>query len=137
MYTPGMTEKLVTTIKIDDWQESPTREFDDGTKISHAVVRLTEGRDGLTAGHMESVLYYRQDGSSRYTTLLRLEGELGGRAGSFVAVGDGSYDGTTAGGVMRIVSGSGDLETVSGTIGGDATHADYPQMPLVIEYDLL
>lgn len=136
MYTAGMTEKLVTTIKIDDWQENPTQEFDDGTKICHAVVRLTDGRDGLTGGHMESVLHYRADGTSSYVTLLRLEGALGGRVGSFVAIGDGVYDGTLAGGTMRIVSGSGDLATISGTIGGDSTHDDYPQMPLVIVYDV-
>jgi uncharacterized protein DUF3224 len=128
--------KLVTTIAIDDWQESPTQEFGDGTKICHAVVRLSKGRDGLTGGHMESVLHYREDGTSNYVTVLRLEGTLDGRAGSFVAIGDGVYDGTSAGGTMRIVSGSGELGTISGTVGGESTHDDYPQMPLVIEYDL-
>lgn len=136
IYNVRMSQKLVTKIKIGTWQENPTQEFDDGSKIAHAIVRLTEGRDGLISGHMESVLYYRQDGTSSYVTLLRLEGELDGRAGSFVAMGDGAYDGTSADGIMKIVSGTGDLDTISGTIGGESTHADYPHMPLVIEYDL-
>lgn len=131
-----MTESLTTRIRIDDWNESTTREFDDGTKIAHAVVQLGEGKDGLTSGHMESVLYYRADDTSAYVTVLRLNGELGGRKGSFVAVGEGEYDGTTAGGSMRIVSGTGQLETITGTVSGDSTHDDYPDMPLVIVYDV-
>lgn len=130
-----MTTSLTTRILIDDWNESATRDFDDGTKTAHAVVRLGEGQDGLTSGHMESVLYYRPDGSSAYVTVLRVEGELDGRRGAFVAVGDGEYDGTTASGSMRIVSGTGDLKAITGTVSGDSTHDDYPHMPLVIEYD--
>ena len=131
-----MTKKLSTAIKIDDWQEKPTQEFDDGTRMAHAAVRLDHGRDGLTSGYMESVLYYREDGTSSYVSLLRLEGELEGKKGSFVAIGHGQYDGTSAQGAMQIVSGTGDLKTITGTVGGDSTHDDYPLMPLVIEYEL-
>lgn len=136
MYDPEMSKTVVATIRIDDWQEQATREFDDGTKIAHAVVRLAEGTDGLSSGHMESVLYYHEDGTSSYVTLLRIQGELGGKAGSFVALGDGEYNGITADGTMRIVGGSGDLEGISGTVGGKSTHDDYPNMPLLIEYEL-
>jgi hypothetical protein len=131
-----MNERLETTIRIDSWDEQPTQEFDDGTKVAHAVVRLTDGNDGIRTGHMESVLYYRADGTSSYVSLIRLEGELGGKSGAFTALGEGAYDGTTAGGSLRIVGGTGDLEGISGTVGGDSTHDDYPNMPLVIEYDL-
>ena len=38
-YSVGaMTSKLETTIKIDNWDEKPTAEYDDGTKVAHAVV---------------------------------------------------------------------------------------------------
>jgi len=37
-----MTETLTTTIKIDNWDEQPTQEHDDGTKTAHAVVTLTD-----------------------------------------------------------------------------------------------
>jgi hypothetical protein len=127
---------LTTTITIDNWDEQPTQEPDDGTKVAHAVVTLTGGNDGLGSGHMESVLYYAADGSSSYVSLLRLEAELGGRSGAFTAIGEGSYDGTTASGTMRIVEGTGDLQGISGTVTSDSTHEDYPHMPLVIDYDL-
>jgi hypothetical protein len=127
---------LTTTITIDNWDEQPTREGDDGTKVTHAVVRLTEGKDGLSSGHMESVLYYAPDGTSSFVSLLRLEGELGGRAGAFTAIGEGTYDGTTASGAMRIIGGTGGLEGIRGTVRSDSTHEDYPHMPLVIDYAL-
>ena len=131
-----MTEKLETTIKIDSWDEKPTEEYDDGTKVSHAAVTLTDGNDGLREGLMESVLYYRSDGTSQYAGVIHLEGELGGRSGSFTAVGEGGYDGTTASSTMRIVEGTGDLAGITGTVSSSSTHDDYPNMPLVIEYDL-
>lgn len=124
------------SIRIDGWDEKPTREFGDGARITHAVVPLVQGTEGLTSGHMESVLHYRPDGTSTYVTLLWLEGSLDRRSGSFVAIGEGTYDGTTAGGSMRIVGGDGDLAGITGTVGGESTHDDYPTMPLVIEYEL-
>jgi len=129
-----MSEKIETTIKIDSWDEKPTQEFDDGTKIAHAVVGLTEGNDGLGTGHMESVLYYRADGTSAYLGAIRLEAELGGRKGAFTAIGEGTYDATTATSTLRIVDGTGDLAGITGTVSSSSTQTDYPNMPLVIAY---
>jgi Protein of unknown function (DUF3224) len=130
-----MTAKLETTIRIDNWDEQPTQEYDDGTKVAHAVVKLTDGNDGLRTGLMETVLYYRSDGTSDYVGAIHLEGELGGRSGSFTAIGEGGYDGTTASSAMRIVEGTGDLAGVTGTVSSSSTHGDYPKMPLVIAYE--
>jgi hypothetical protein len=135
-----MTEQLETTIKIDSWEEKPSAEYDDGTKVAHAVVGLSDGTGDssgdLRSGLMESVLYYREDGTSSYVGLIHLEGKLGGRSGSFTAIGDGGYDGTTASSTMRIVEGTGGLAGITGTVSSSSTHEDYPNMPLVIAYDL-
>jgi uncharacterized protein DUF3224 len=131
-----MTNTIETTIKIEGWDEQPTQEFDDGTKVAHAVVTLTEGNDGLVAGHMESVLYYTADGTSTYAGAIRLEAELDGRKGAFTAVGEGGYDGTTAISTMRIVEGTGGLAGMTGTVSSSSTHEDYPDMPLVIAYEI-
>jgi len=131
-----MTETLATTIKIDNWDEQPTQEHDDGTKTAHAVVTLTEGKDGLRSGLLESVLHYGSDGTSEYAGLIRLEAELDGKSGAFTAIGEGTYDGTTASSTMRIVDGTGDLAGISGTVSSSSTQDDYPNMPLVIEYSL-
>ncbi|MEO6509699.1 MAG: DUF3224 domain-containing protein [Nocardioides sp.] len=131
-----MTDKIETTIKIDNWDEKPTQEFDDGTKVAHAVVTLTEGNDGLTDGHLESVMYYTAEGTSTYVGAIRLAAELDGKKGAFTAVGEGGYDGKTASSTMKIVEGTGDLAGITGTVSSSSTQDDYPNMPLVIEYDL-
>ncbi len=131
-----MTEKLETTIKIDTWDEKPTQEYDDGTKVAHAVVTLTDGNDGLRSGLLESVLYYGADDTSSYVGLLHLDAELDGRTGSFTALGHGEYDGTTASSTMPIVAGTGELAGITGSVASSSTQADYPNMPLVIEYQL-
>jgi Protein of unknown function (DUF3224) len=131
-----MTSKLETSIKIDNWDEQPTQEYDDGTKVAHAVVKLTDGNDGLRSGLMESVLYYGADGTSSYVGVLHLDGELDGKSGSFTAIGHGVYDGTTATSMMPIVQGTGDLDGITGSVSSRSTHEDYPNMPLVIEYEL-
>ena len=128
--------KLETTIKIDNWDEKPSAEYDDGTKVSHAVVSLTEGNDGLSTGHLESVLYYGADGTSSYVGVLHLDGQLDGKSGSFTAIGNGEYDGTTASSTMPIIGGTGELDGITGSVSSSSTQADYPNMPLVIEYDL-
>jgi hypothetical protein len=131
-----MTTKLETTIKIDSWDEKPSAEYDDGTKVAHAVVSLTDGNDGLSTGHLESVLYYGADGTSSYVGVLHLDGELDGKSGSFTALGQGEYDGTTASSTMPIIAGTGELDGIAGSVSSSSTQADYPNMPLVIEYDL-
>jgi hypothetical protein len=131
-----MSEKIETTIKIDNWDEKPTQEFDDGTKVAHAVVTLTEGTDGLTDGHLESVMYYAADGTSTYVGAIRLAAELDGKKGAFTAIGEGAYDGTTASSTMRIVEGTGDLAGITGTVSSSSTQDDYPNMPLTVEYTL-
>src|SRR4051812_24751223 len=105
-----MTTKLETTIKIDRWDDKPSAEYDDGTKVAHAVVSLTDGKDGLASGHLESVLYYGADGTSSYVGVLHVDGELDGRSGSFTALGHGEYDGTTASSTMPIIGGTGELD---------------------------
>jgi hypothetical protein len=69
---------------------------------------------------------------------MHLSATLDGRAGSFVATGEGSFDGTTAAGTSSIVAGSGTggLAGIAGTVTSASTHADYPHMPLTIDYQL-
>ena len=67
---------------------------------------------------------------------MEITGTIGGRSGSLVLRGTGTYDGTTARGVSTIVpgSGTGGLAGISGSAESVSTHADYPHMPLTISY---
>jgi Protein of unknown function (DUF3224) len=129
---------LTTKMRIASWDETPVEEFDDGGKLTRALVRLSDGADGLASGSAGMLAYYRPDGTSSFVTVMRLTGILDGRAGSFVLRGEGAFDGTVASGRMTIVAGSGTggLARISGTCESVSTHADYPYMPLTLAYEL-
>lgn len=131
-----MTMTVETALKIESWDEAPAQEFEDGTKISHAESRFA-GADEISSATSRSLLFYRADGTSSFVVVMRVEATLDGRAGAFVLSGDGTYDGTTAAQRLTIVdgSGSGALAGIRGSASSDSTHADYPNMPLVVEYD--
>ncbi len=129
---------IATRLRIASWDENPVSEFGDGSKITRATVVLTDGADGLESGRFESVMYYRSDGTSSYVNIMHLTATLDGRTGSFVLSGEGTFDGTTASGTSTIVAGSGTggLTGIRGAINSASTHADYPFMPLVLDYDV-
>ena len=126
-------------LAIKSWDEKPYRELPDGTKYARAEVTLAgtgTGGDTLSDGAFESLLYYRADGTGTYVALMSLTASLGGRSGGIVLAGEGTYDGTTAAMSVRVVEATGDLAGLTGTATSTSTHADYPQMPLVLTYDL-
>jgi hypothetical protein len=132
-----MTQTIETKLKIESWDEQPTSEFADGTKISKADVVLI-GEGDVTAGRSQSLLFYRADGTSAFVVLMRVEATLDGHSGAFVLSGTGSYDGTTARQELAIVDGSGSegLRSIGGSAISESTHQDYPYMPLRLDYHL-
>ncbi len=133
-----MAETVETRLKIDSWDEKPYRELADGGKFTRADVALSGSGDGFASATFEGLMFYRPDGTSSYVTLMQITGALGGRSGSFVLEGRGSFDGTTARGDSTIVpgSGTGELAGITGTAESASTHADYPFMPLTLSYEI-
>ena len=134
-----MSQHLETRFEIKSWDERPYRELDDTGKFTKADVELAASGGGLEAkAFFESLMCYLSDGTSSYVSLLHVAGRIGDRAGSFTLQGNGTYDGTTAQTDFTVVpnSGSGDLAGISGTAVSISTHADYPYMPLTLDYDL-
>jgi hypothetical protein len=131
-----MTKRIESKLKIESWDEKPYRELPDGSKFTRAEVVLG-GSGEFASGNFEALMYYRPDSTTTYVTLMQLTGTLDGRSGSFVLQGDGTFDGTTARGESRVVAGSqtGDLTGLTGTAVSVSTHADYPNMPLALEYE--
>lgn len=129
---------LQTKLRIDNWDESAIEEFDDGRKLTRALVQLRDGADGLESGSASMLAYYHPDGTSEYVSMLFLSGRLDGHQGTIVFRGEGGYDGTTAASRMTVIpgSGTGDLAGMSGSLVSESTHADYPFMPLALTYQL-
>ena len=133
-----MQKTMEAKLKIESWDEKPYRELDEGGKLTRADVLLSGPDDGLTSATFESLMFYRADGTSAYVTVMHITGMLGGRRGSFVLQGHGTYDGTTARGQSHVVegSGTGELAGLTGTGESASTHGDYPFMPLTLKYDI-
>jgi Protein of unknown function (DUF3224) len=131
-----MTEIMETKFKIASWDEQPYREFDDGRRFTRASVVLTGPDDGPAAASFDALMYYAADGTSTFVTLMQITGNVGGRSGSFVLQGQGTYDGQTARGESFVVAGSGtgELAGISGTGASASTHDDYPYMPFTLKY---
>jgi hypothetical protein len=132
-----MTKRIESKLKIESWDEKPYREQSDGSKFTRAEVVLGGSADGFESGTFEALMYYRPDGTTTYVSLMQLTGTLDGRSGRFVLQGEGTFDGTTARGESRVVPGSatGDLAGLTGTATSVSTHADYPHMPLSLDYE--
>jgi Protein of unknown function (DUF3224) len=133
-----MKQTVEAKLKIESWDEKPYRELDEGGKLTRADILLSGPDDGLTSATSEALMFYRADGTSAYVTVMQISGTLGGRQGSFVLQGQGTYDGTTARGQSHVVegSGTGELGGLSGTGESVSTHDDYPFMPLTLKYDI-
>jgi hypothetical protein len=128
---------LTTRLRIAAWDEVPLAEYEDGSKITRATVSLADGPDGLESGTIESLMYYRPDGTSHYVNVMRLTATLEGRSGTITLSGTGTFDGTTASGRSTVLpdSATGELAGMSGSVSSSSTHADYPFMPITLEYD--
>jgi Protein of unknown function (DUF3224) len=134
-----MTSHLETKFEIKSWDEKPYRELPDGRKFTEARVALTAAGPGIEGeASFEGLMYYQPDGTSTYVTLMHVVGRLGDRRGSFVLSGTGTYDGAQASGESTVVPGSGteELAGLRGTAVSVSTHADYPFMPLTLDYDV-
>lgn len=127
---------IKTTLKIENWDERTVEELPGGGSVKQAEVTLGAGPDGLGPATMRSLLHYAADGTSTYVSVSHISGTLDGRSGSLVLLGEGTYDGTTARGRDRVVEGTGELAGLTGSATSESTAADYPDMPLVLDYEL-
>lgn len=137
-YYLGMAKTLETTLEITGWDEQSYEDIEGGAKCTRAEVTLKPGPDGLGPATSQSLMYYRPDGTSSLVSLMRVSGTIDGRSGSFVLLGQGSYDATTALVESVVVegSGTGELAGISGTAVSRSTKDDYPNMPLTLVYDI-
>lgn len=138
-YDAGMTTRVETKFRIDSWDEQPYRKLDDTRKFARAEVRLSSAdQDVEASATWEMLLYYPTDGISSYTGLLHLSGRLGERTGEVVLQVTGEFDGTRARCDLTVVpgSGTGGLAGIRGSGVSVSTHADYPFMPVTLDYEV-
>ena len=129
--------RATATFKIEEWDEKPYAEMEDGRKLTQASVRqaLSGGIEG--EAKVEWLMCYRSDQTADFVGLESIVGRIGDRSGSFVALHSaGSFDGTVARGELSIVpgSGTGELQGLRGNGEFTAPHGGEPS--LTLDYEL-
>jgi hypothetical protein len=120
------------TFKIDSWDEEP---HGDAGGLARAVVRQTYSGDISGDGRADWLMLYRSDKTADFVGYLRVEGGIGGRAGSLVFQSRGEFDGRQAAGPLEIVRGSGTGE-LAGIVGRGRLQAPMGGEPVVwLDYD--
>ncbi len=133
-----MNTQAKAVFEITSWDEKAWLEMQDGTKLTRASVTKVYRGDVAGEARSETLMHYRADGSATFTGFERIEGTLAGRRGSFVLQASGVYRDGTATCVCTVVPGSAseDLGGLAGEARYVATHADYPNVPLTMDYRL-
>jgi len=95
------------TFKPTSWDEQPYAELEGAPKLTHAhVTNLYSG--GIEGeGTSDSLMFYGDDGTATYFGFERVVGKLGGRSGSFVLQGSGTWKEGVATTAWSVVPGSG------------------------------
>jgi hypothetical protein len=105
------------TFEISSMGEDAYHEVEGEPKLARAngAQRFTGDLEG--EGSVEWLVCYLPDGGARFTGFQRIEGSIGGRAGSFVAEATADHDGTQSKGTWTIIAGSGagELSAIAGT----------------------
>jgi Protein of unknown function (DUF3224) len=131
-----MATRANGTVETKTWDEQTYSEVDCGPKLTtttgvdnyHGDLEATATYAGITV--------YETSGAATFTSVLRIEGSIGGKTGTFVLELDGTVDetGATAGSwKVRPNSGTGELKKIRGN--GSLTYAE-TENSFTLDYDL-
>src|ERR1035437_5610709 len=112
-----MSIRATTKFKITNWDEKPYDVVAGQPKLTRASVTQAYVGDIEGEGKVEHLMVYGDGASANYVTLERVVGRIGGKSGSYVTQGSGTFEGDTAKGTFFVVpgSGTGELAGLRGT----------------------
>ena len=133
-----MSTHATAIFEVKTWDEKSFQELEGGSKLTRASVTKSYRGDITGDARAESLIFYRADGSGAFTGFERVVGSIDGRAGSFLLQVTGTYRDQTATGDCTVIpdSGSGGLRGMRGEGRYVATHADYPNVPITLDYSI-
>jgi hypothetical protein len=102
-----MAMRVEARFEIKSWDESPYKEFDDGSKWTRATVAMAFSGDIEGDGATEWLMCSPDGGVTTFVGVQRVAGRIGDRDGRFVLHGSGTFDGKEAKGTWTVVPGSG------------------------------
>jgi hypothetical protein len=134
--------KATGTYTIKKWIEETYSQISSDSKMTKASVEFDFGGEIKGLGFVEYLMFYRHfdandphKSSASYVGLIRFEGMLGKRSGSFVMEDHGTFQDGAANSRVTIVVGSG-REGLSGVSGTGSYRADKGRCSFQLEYDI-
>jgi hypothetical protein len=133
-----MARHATGTFKVENWEENPILEADDGAKVTRAEVEMSFEGDLEGKGVVEWLMGYAEDGTATYVGLERVVGKMGDKTGSFVVQHTGTFDGQTAKSRLTVVpgSGTGELSGLQGEGSFEAGMGSDGQRSVSLEYEV-
>jgi hypothetical protein len=130
--------KATGTFQVENWEENPILEADDGAKVTRAEVQMSFEGDLEGKGVVEWLMGYAEDGTATYVGLERVVGKVGDKTGSFVVQHTGTFDGQTAKSRLEVVpgSGTGELSGLRGEGSFEAGMGSDGQRNVSLEYEV-
>jgi Protein of unknown function (DUF3224) len=110
-----MTTQIKAAFEIGSWDETPFEDGDDETKLTEALVTKRYSGDIEGTSTTKWLMSYAPDKSAAYVGIEHTTGTIGGRRGGVVLMHDGEFADGVATAVLRIVSGTGELEGATGS----------------------
>ncbi|MCW2734793.1 MAG: hypothetical protein JWR13_5609 [Mycobacterium sp.] len=111
-----MSTRVHAKFNVSGWEETP---FDDGvglSKLTEALVskEYSEGIDG-TSTTKWLMAYASDETTATFVGIERIQGTVDGLRGSVVLLHEGTFEGGAATATLRVVSGTDQLNNVTGT----------------------
>lgn len=131
-----MSAHASAVFEIKSWDEKPWLQLEGVSKLTRAAVTKVYRGDIVGEASSETLMYYLPDGTAVFNGFERIAGTIGGREGSFVLQATGTFKDSTATCELTVVpgSGTGQLTGLRGEARFAATHTDYPNVPLTMDY---
>ena len=134
--------KATATYNVEKWKEEDWQSISPEMKMTKASVEFALKGDIEAKVTEEYLMYYESfdskdphKSSAEYIGMLRLEGKLAGKSGTFAADDSGFFEGGAAFSTLRILEGSGTGE-LKGIKGTGKYRADQKGSHFELEYEL-
>ena len=134
--------KAKSTYSVKKWEENAYAQISPEKKLTKASVEYEFKGDLEGKATIEYLMCYtfahekdQHLSTAIYTGLLRFEGTLGARAGSFVMKDDGKFEGGVAASTLTIIGGSG-TGALAGIKGSGMYRASNEGFVFEVEYDV-
>ncbi len=133
--------KATATFSVKKWEESTLQQISPTMKTTRASVEYELKGDIECKATVEYLMFYshadqkdQHNSTAAYIGLIRLDGKLNGRSGSFVMKDDGAFKGGAAESTLTIFEGSGtdELKDIRGR-GSYRADGDEARMEVGVE----